>query len=749
MVTTSSTLLTHILFPVQASSYTAESFPDELIWIPRDAVVSEDASGDGDVPCLLFQCPSARFLLIFFHGNAEDLGRCHSWCSYLREQFQVHVLAVEYPGYGICPGIPTSETVMANSLAAVRFATDVLGWQLDSIKVFGRSIGTGPAIRLASLYSFAGLILVTPFLSVQELIRERVGPIAGLFDEWFCNKDLAPKISSPTLVIHGQRDELIAFRHSEALFALIRSRKLLVSPPSMEHNTNLLVNSQVFVVPMFNFFSLPDYSFQEMRVPSWAFHRGRAGSLGDSRVVLEEEESKIEPTDLLLTPMGDSSEWPGHAATIMAERLVEVPGEVGRQFASGGRHLAIGPVTREALRKLEDFAEKLCVEEICSDKLYVPSDKFTCDNLPQPSDEPAKVEPPPATVVNVDEVLSMCPLRKASDGSCCTKLEQELSTESSLGLRRGTSMFADLDVPCKLSAQVRPPGTRLLPGRTLTDDKAAACWPVTPVGKASDDSLVGRASRNFKRHQVERMVSAPVGTGTDLTFRSAFLGWCSRGFLQEEEEVEVISDAQHAGVAPGTDVCSSGAAASTEQRREQVGFRRLGPSNLERSQCQARRSGGVEKSLPKDFLARRPDENVDFLEHICMNRARGMANAKAPPVSYRSAEAGPQSRTLAQRLAKVPPQGVTRGGGMSSRIPANVSSTPEHLPGKLGAVRLPSRQTDVQDRTDSHSPPARARVPEARTTPSPALQSRGSKPVLTQPAASASSIRANSDAVAT
>uniref|UniRef100_A0A7S4V3U6 Serine aminopeptidase S33 domain-containing protein n=1 Tax=Alexandrium monilatum TaxID=311494 RepID=A0A7S4V3U6_9DINO len=276
-------LLSRILFPAPVPSYSAESYPEELIWVPK-------AENDA-VPCLLLTYPSARFLVIFFHSNAEDLGRCRGFCCYLREQFQVHVLAVEYPGYGACPGVPTGESVMENAFAALRFAREELRWPLDSIKIFGRSIGTGPAVGLASSFlGFAGVILVTPFLSVQELFRDRVGLFAGLVEEWFCNQGGAPKISCPTMIIHGQRDELISFRHSEALFKLLTCRKLLVSPPDMEHNTNLLTNLQIFVLPMFQFFALPDYVFQNMKVPAWAYCKPRRPSLhsGDFEVIAEE-----------------------------------------------------------------------------------------------------------------------------------------------------------------------------------------------------------------------------------------------------------------------------------------------------------------------------------------------------------------------------------------------------------------------------------------------------------------------------
>lgn len=42
------------------------------------------------------------------------------------------MLAVEYPGYGICPGVATGPSVMENAFSALHFATQSLRWPLES-----------------------------------------------------------------------------------------------------------------------------------------------------------------------------------------------------------------------------------------------------------------------------------------------------------------------------------------------------------------------------------------------------------------------------------------------------------------------------------------------------------------------------------------------------------------------------------------------------------------------------------------
>mmetsp|Transcript_25955 Transcript_25955/g.60169 ORF Transcript_25955/g.60169 Transcript_25955/m.60169 type:complete len:425 (-) Transcript_25955:95-1369(-) len=290
-------LLTRILYPAPEPSYALDSFPGELVWVPKRSSLDGDVPpvGVDSVPCLLLRYPYSRFLVLFFHSNAEDLGRCYSFCRMLRDNFQVHVLAVEYPGYGLCPGVATGQSVMENALSALHFATQSLAWPLDSIKVFGRSIGTGPAIKLASLFRFAGLILVTPFLSVAELFKDRVGLLSNLIEEWYPNLELVSKITCPVLVIHGKADSMIDFSHTEKLYTEIPTRKLLVSPVAMTHNTNLMNDVNYLVLPATSFFSLPDYAFQDLKIPPWALDKRRctASRLGSWSVTLRREGEAI------------------------------------------------------------------------------------------------------------------------------------------------------------------------------------------------------------------------------------------------------------------------------------------------------------------------------------------------------------------------------------------------------------------------------------------------------------------------
>jgi hypothetical protein len=286
---------------------------------------------------------------------------------------------------------------MENAFAAFHFARDSLRWPLDSIKVFGRSIGTGPAMALASLFKFAGVILVTPFLSVQDLFRDRIGPLAQLVQECFWNAQAAPKISSPTMIIHGQRDELIACKHGESIYELITTRKIFVSPPDMEHNTNLLTNLQYFVLPMFHFFALPDYVFQDIEVPTWAYTAKKTleeTSATENRPYKPwrsgrtcQEEKQLAPGPPPRQPVHPPSPSSPQASPRLPPQSEEALQRMSAQWVEKG-----APPTEimEAMHRLEEFEGKLRELGVSSSqRTYDDESDLDLDNLADASKKAA------------------------------------------------------------------------------------------------------------------------------------------------------------------------------------------------------------------------------------------------------------------------------------------------------------------------------------------------------------------------
>ena len=57
---------------------------------------------EGFIPCLFMPyLMGSSKLLIYFHGNAEDIGLAFDLLYMFGSEMGMHVIAVEYPGYGL------------------------------------------------------------------------------------------------------------------------------------------------------------------------------------------------------------------------------------------------------------------------------------------------------------------------------------------------------------------------------------------------------------------------------------------------------------------------------------------------------------------------------------------------------------------------------------------------------------------------------------------------------------------------
>mmetsp|Transcript_98086 Transcript_98086/g.184448 ORF Transcript_98086/g.184448 Transcript_98086/m.184448 type:complete len:411 (+) Transcript_98086:113-1345(+) len=276
------TLADKLVFPAPEPSYTKDSFKNHLCWIPWNRALSpervdQEQYAEG-IPCMWLPAERAAGVILFFHGNAEDLGLSHAFVQHMRDQFKMNVLSVEYPGYGLLKWMSASETVLKEVVLTVfRFVVDELRVAYEQIYLFGRSIGSGPATYLASTFPVGGLILVAAFASINEVIKSLAGSlVARAFTERFPNIQLISNVSCPTLFIHGEKDNLVPPEQSVALFKQCRARKLLITPPALEHNTNLWSDASFLAVPAINFFGLPGYQQDSpVTMPHHVFEDGR------------------------------------------------------------------------------------------------------------------------------------------------------------------------------------------------------------------------------------------------------------------------------------------------------------------------------------------------------------------------------------------------------------------------------------------------------------------------------------------
>ena len=89
-----------------------------------------------------------------------------------------------------CPKLITTNGIIVMNHILKPVAQGGLGFKPKDIFLFGRSIGTGPAITFARLFNPAGLICVSPYTSIKKVAANVVGSFLSLLvHEHFNNID--------------------------------------------------------------------------------------------------------------------------------------------------------------------------------------------------------------------------------------------------------------------------------------------------------------------------------------------------------------------------------------------------------------------------------------------------------------------------------------------------------------------------------------------------------------------------------
>ncbi len=211
---------------------------DSMIFLPQPAsyenardLLKLPVTPTEQISALYLPNPQAKYTLLYIHGNAEDLGdirplldRLHGW--------GFSVFAYDYRGYGTSDGNPSERNAYQDADAAYAYLTQQLKIPPEQIIVYGRSVGGGSAVDLATRHPVSGLILESTFTSAFRVVV----PFPILPFDKFSNLDKLRKVHCPVLVMHGQADQTIPIQHGQRLYEAAREPKMSLWVAEAGHN---------------------------------------------------------------------------------------------------------------------------------------------------------------------------------------------------------------------------------------------------------------------------------------------------------------------------------------------------------------------------------------------------------------------------------------------------------------------------------------------------------------------------------
>jgi fermentation-respiration switch protein FrsA (DUF1100 family) len=179
--------------------------------------------------------------VLIFHGNAGNITHRDIILQGFN-QLGYPVLLIDYQGYGKSEGKPSEKNLYLDGKASLKWLCKEKKIKPAEIVLFGKSLGSGVAVELATKNSFKGLILESPFTSIASVARShfpyKIFPVSFLLIDKFDNASKIHMVDSPLLITHGTRDTIVDKKEGEKLFKQANMPKKLYLIEGADHNHN-------------------------------------------------------------------------------------------------------------------------------------------------------------------------------------------------------------------------------------------------------------------------------------------------------------------------------------------------------------------------------------------------------------------------------------------------------------------------------------------------------------------------------
>ncbi len=181
--------------------------------------------------------------ILYFHGNAGSLvNRAERMAHHLSSGRGMLIMA--YRGYAGSSGRPSEAANMADAMLAYEFLVRD-GVAPRDIILYGESLGSGIAVRLAAEKEVAGVILDAPYTAIVDVAARAYPflPVRLLMKDRYESMPFLPALKCPLLVLHGEQDRIVPVEMGRAVYAAAPGPKQLATFPGAGHSDHHLFGS--------------------------------------------------------------------------------------------------------------------------------------------------------------------------------------------------------------------------------------------------------------------------------------------------------------------------------------------------------------------------------------------------------------------------------------------------------------------------------------------------------------------------
>jgi len=187
------------------------------------------------INALLFKADSTKGLIFYLHGNAGSL-KSWGYSAPTYTAFGYDVIMLDYRGYGKSEGSIRSQVqLFADNQLVYDHIKKRYGE--ENITIFGYSIGSGLAARLASENHPSQLILQAPYYNMEDMLYTHYPIFPSFLLRYTIETNTYLKDTNmPITIFHGKKDNIIPIKSSIKLKNDFTNKIQLYSFEGLGHN---------------------------------------------------------------------------------------------------------------------------------------------------------------------------------------------------------------------------------------------------------------------------------------------------------------------------------------------------------------------------------------------------------------------------------------------------------------------------------------------------------------------------------
>lgn len=208
----------------QDFAYSFKQEFEELFFTAADGAI---------INVLLFKAKNSKGIILYFHGNADNLER---WGKYAEDftKNNYDVLMMDYRGFGKSTGEQSEENFHADAELIYQYAKNL--YSENKIVVYGRSLGSGIATKLAANHQPKLLLLETPYFNFIEAVQHFVPFFPVDVIEYTFRTDVwIQQIKCPVYYFHGTEDKVVPYEQGLKLAEWKNNSENLIRIEGGEH----------------------------------------------------------------------------------------------------------------------------------------------------------------------------------------------------------------------------------------------------------------------------------------------------------------------------------------------------------------------------------------------------------------------------------------------------------------------------------------------------------------------------------